>query len=71
MAKKANGTHKPPTKTSKHAEAFEKAMEDALKEAHSWGPGPYPKGRVTFKASIEVTNPGHVGEYRVFLDELP
>jgi hypothetical protein len=71
MAKKAKGAHKPPNKTSKHAEMFEKAMEAALNDAHSWGPGPYPKVRVTFEASVEVTNPGHVGEYRVFLDELP
>jgi hypothetical protein len=66
--KKATGKHNPGKKGTNHAQGFDLAMEEALKDAASkWGVGTHP-AKITFEVSVEVTNPGHVGEYRVILD---
>jgi hypothetical protein len=67
MAKEARGKYRPPQKTKKHAEAFDAAFEGALAEAsRTLGPGKH-QVQVRYEAELEVTNPGHVGEYRIFL----
>jgi hypothetical protein len=68
MAKQARGGHRPKQKTNKHAEAFDVALEAALAEASkTLGPGKH-QVRVGFEAELDVTNPGQVGEYRIFLE---
>lgn len=68
--KKATGAHKPPNKNSKHADGFDQAMEEALKDAAgNWGAGTH-RALMTFEVSVEITNPGHVGEYRVILEPV-
>jgi hypothetical protein len=68
MPNEARGKYRPPQKTKKHAEAFDVALEAALAEASkTLGPGKH-QVRVGFEAELEVTNPGHVGEYRIFLE---
>jgi hypothetical protein len=67
MAKEARGKYRPRQKTKKHAEAFDAAFEDALAQASgTLGRGTH-EVQVRFEAELEVTNPGHVGEYRILL----
>jgi flavin-binding protein dodecin len=68
MAKQARGRHRPQRRTKKHANAFDAAFEAALDEASkTLGPGTH-QVRVVFEAELYVTNPGHVGEYRIVLE---
>ena len=67
--RRAVGRFKPPHKGwNDHKQGFDKAMEDALKNAaREWPNGTY-DARVTQRATVEVTNPAEIGEYRVIVD---
>ena len=52
-----------------HAQGFNRALDDALRDAaDSWGTGSR-QAHVRFEVDVVITNPGRVAEYRIILEE--
>ena len=61
-----HGTAKADATPTKHSQAFDRALEDALAQASQSGfvPGMH-NVRLEFRAEMEVTNPGRIQSYIV------
>src|SRR5918996_5249484 len=58
-------TPEPGMRVKSHEEGFGLAIQNAVEQIAGFGVGEY-NVKFTFEARVDVTNPGEVGQYKVF-----